>query len=92
MLCTSVKEGSDCFFMTKKGCEFNGGTCHTVVEQCEGCQKANDFPSGRYCIAFPDPSIKWRMGACNMATHMKTEGKKGNGKVNPLKASKRKAH
>jgi hypothetical protein len=92
MLCSSVKEGSDCFFMTKKGCEFNGGTCHTIIEQCEGCQKANDFPSGKYCIAFPDPNAKWRTGTCNMATHMKAEAKKGNGKLNPLKASKRQSH
>ncbi len=93
MLCSSVREGSDCFFMTKKGCEFNGGTCHTVIEQCEGCQKANDFPAGRYCIAFPDPSAKWRTGVCNMATHMKAAASnKGNGKLNPLKASKRQAH
>jgi len=92
MLCTSVKEGSDCFFMTKKGCEFNGGTCHTIIEQCEGCQKANAFPAGNYCLAFPDPAAKWRTGNCNMATHMKAASKKGTGKLNPLKASKRQAH
>ena len=92
MLCTSVKEGSDCFFMTKKGCEFNGGTCHTVVEQCEGCQKNREYPTGKYCISFPDPATKWRTGICNMATHLKVTGKKGNGKLNPLKASKRQAH
>ncbi len=92
MLCTSVKEGRDCFFMTKKGCEFNGGTCHTIIEQCDGCQKANEFPAGNYCLAFPDPAAKWRTGSCNMATHMKAASKKGNGKLNPLKASKRQAH
>ena len=92
MVCTSTREGVECFFMTKKGCEFNGGTCHTVVEQCDGCQKVNDFATGKYCLSFPDPSIKWRTGICNMATHAKAEGKKANGKINPLKASKRKAH
>ena len=92
MNCTSVKEGSDCFFMTKKGCEFNGGTCHSIVEQCEGCQKIGDFTTGKYCVSFPDPSNKWRVGNCNMATHVKTVSKKGNGKINPLKASKRAAH
>jgi hypothetical protein len=92
MVCTSVKEGVDCFFMSKKGCQFNGGECHPIVEQCEGCQKVQDFPVGRYCLVFPDPGAKWRVGTCNMATHMKGTSKKGNGKLNPLKASKRRAH
>ena len=93
MLCTSVKQGRDCSFMTKKGCEFNGGTCHAIVEQCEGCQKANDFSTGKYCISFPDPAAKWRKGRCNMATHVqKAVEKKENGKLNPIKASKRGAH
>jgi len=89
MLCTIVKTGVDCFFMTKKGCEYNGGKCNTIIEQCEGCQKAGDFPAGKYCIAFPDPAAKWRTGKCNMATHVKVLEKKETAKVNPLKASKR---
>ena len=32
---------------------------------------------------------KWRNGNCNMATHLKAKSKKGNGRINPLKASKR---
>jgi hypothetical protein len=91
MVCTSVKEGYDCFFMGKQGCQFNGGTCHTVVEQCQGCQKAQAFPTGTYCLVFPDPAVKWRVGACNMATHLEKKGEKRNGKINPLKASKRRA-
>ncbi len=91
MVCTSVKEGYECFFMNKKGCEFNGGTCHTVVEQCEGCNKVKDFPTGKYCLSFPDPASKWRYGNCNMATHLKVTSNKANGKLNPLKASKRRA-
>ncbi len=91
MVCTSTKEGVECAFMSKKGCQFNGGTCHPIVEQCEGCQKIHEFPTGKYCLAFPDPASKWRKGVCNMATHVKTEGKKA-GKINPLKASKRQAH
>ena len=90
MVCQSVKEGIDCFFMKKTGCHFNGGNCHTVIEQCEGCQKVKDFPTGTYCLSFPDPSIKWRVGTCNMATHIKKSNGNGNGKINPLKASKRK--
>ena len=92
MVCTSVKEGVDCFFMTKDGCKFNGGNCHTIVEQCEGCQKVQEFPAGKYCISFPEPAVKWRNGNCNMATHVKATNGKGNGRLNPLKASKRGAH
>ncbi len=92
MVCTSVKEGLDCYFMSNQGCQFNGGTCHEIVEQCEGCQKAQVFPTGSFCIAFPDPASKWRLGKCNMATHMKEAAKKEAAKINPLKASKRKLH
>lgn len=91
MNCTSVKEGVECFFMSKTGCQFNGGTCHPIVDQCEGCDKAKDFPAGKYCLVFPDPVAKWRTGKCNMATHIKETAKKAAGKINPLKASKRNA-
>ena len=89
MICNSVKEGIDCFFMNKNGCQFNGGSCHTIVEQCQGCQKAQEFPTGKYCISFPEPEVKWRIGVCNMASHIKAASAAGNGKLNPLKASKR---
>jgi len=89
MVCTTVKEGIECSFMKKNGCQFNGGSCNQIVEQCEGCQKVIEGPSGKYCMIFPDPAIKWRLGNCNMATHMKVSSEKKNGKVNPLKASKR---
>jgi len=92
MVCSSVKEGQDCFFMSKKGCGFNGGTCHIIVEECEGCQRVAEYPTGKYCMAFPDPAAKWHAGRCNMATHLQAISKKENGKVNPLKASKRLAH
>lgn len=91
MRCSTVKEGQDCFFMTKKGCTFNGGTCHIIVEACEGCHKVTEYPTGNYCVVFPDPAAKWRTGACNMASHLQATAKKENGKVNPLKASKRAA-
>ena len=68
MVCATVKEGVECAFMSKKGCKFNGGNCHIIVEQCEGCQKIFEGPTGKYCMIFPDPSIKWRAGNCNMAT------------------------
>ncbi len=92
MICETIKKGFECFFMTKKGCKFNGGTCHPIVEQCEGCQRIKEFPTGKYCLVFPDPSAKWRLGPCNMATHLQGNGNKnGSKRINPLKASKRRA-
>lgn len=92
MVCTSVKAGTECSFMSSKGCLFNGGNCYPITENCEGCQKVMKRPSGNYCLVFPDPAIKWRLGNCSMATHMKVGEEKKNGKINPLKASKRRAH
>jgi hypothetical protein len=89
MVCTTVKKGVECIFMTKRGCEFNGGTCHPVVDQCHGCQRIVEYPTGRFCMSFPDPAIKWKNGVCNMATHMRSQTTAENHKVNPLKASKR---
>jgi hypothetical protein len=92
MVCTSVKKGVDCLFMDSKGCQFNGGGCHPIIEQCNGCQRTREFPTGMYCLSFPDPSIKWRVGSCSMATHViKASSTKATEKLNPLKASKRQA-
>ncbi len=93
MICSGVKQGIECFFMNKNGCQFNGGGCNTVIEQCNGCQKAKAFATGSYCVMFPDPAIKWRTGKCNMATHLaKASPAKPAAKMNPLKASKRGIH
>ena len=89
MVCATLKEGIECFFMSKQGCQFNGGNCHPVVEKCEGCEKVKEFPAGKFCVSFPDPTIRWRVGTCSMATHVKATKAQNNGKINPLKASKR---
>jgi hypothetical protein len=89
MDCTTVKEGQECSFMTKKGCGFNSGACHKIVEACVGCQRVVNYTEGDYCMVFPDPAAKWRIGNCNMATHLKVEAAKGAAKINPIKASKR---
>jgi hypothetical protein len=91
MVCNSVKQGIECFFMSKNGCQFNGGSCHAIIEQCNGCQKVKDFPAGKYCLIFPEPSVKWRTGKCSMATHLAKAPAAAQAKVNPLKASKRAA-
>jgi hypothetical protein len=76
--------------MINKGCSFNGGVCHQIVEQCNGCNRTSEFASGWYCTACPDPSVRWKNGRCNLATHISNEAKVENTKLNPLKASKRK--
>ncbi|MCD6262387.1 MAG: PxxKW family cysteine-rich protein [Deltaproteobacteria bacterium] len=91
MICTSVREGVECFFMSKKGCKFTGGTCYPVVEECGTCNRIVEFPTGKYCMIYPDPAAKWRIGTCDMATHIKAEEAEKAGKINPLKASKRMA-
>ncbi len=91
MRCETVKQGIECTFMTKKGCSFNGGKCHQVVESCEGCDRILNFEDARYCNSFPDPAVKWRRGTCNLATHVKVERAGTGQKINPLKASKRAA-
>ena len=48
MLCTTIKKGQECPFMTKKGCSYNGGACQTLVEQCTGCTRVVELESGWY--------------------------------------------
>jgi hypothetical protein len=90
MDCATIKNGMECTFMTANGCSYNGGICHQVVEQCNGCSRGSELSSGWYCTACPDPSIKWKNGNCNLATHVAAEASKAKAKINPLKASKRK--
>ena len=92
MNCEVIKVGTECAFMTKKGCSFNGGKCHPVVDQCKGCGRIGVFSAGEYCVACPDPSMKWASRDCNLATHVVKEKIPQAAKaVDPLKASKRKA-
>ncbi len=90
MLCTTIKENTECPFMSVKGCSYNGGVCLQAIEACEGCKRIVEYASGLYCSATPDPAKKWKNGTCNLATHVDTgtvvETK---AKINPLKASKR---
>ena len=79
----------ECPFMTAKGCSFNGGICHEIVEQCNGCKRNAQHASGWYCSACPEPAIKWKNGNCNLATHIEATPAAKKTKVNPLKASKR---
>lgn len=89
MVCQTIKPGVECVFMTKKGCTFDGGSCHPIIEKCEGCGKIMEGASEKYCMLYPDPAGKWGMGNCPSATHLKKNIKEETQKINPLKASKR---
>ncbi|MEN6439178.1 MAG: PxxKW family cysteine-rich protein [Syntrophobacter sp.] len=88
MVCATLKAGSKRAFMTNTGCGYNGGTRHPIVEQCGGCQHGAEYPSGKFCNSYPNPSIKWKSSNCNFATHAGLETKNEQ-KTNPPKASKR---
>jgi len=89
MVCQTIKAGMECVFMTKKGCSFNGGKCHPIVEKCVGCGKIVEQGGGSFCAMYPDPSSKWAIGGCSTATHIKHTQTASVQKINPLKASKR---
>ena len=75
--------------MKASGCTYNGGICHEIVEQCEGCGRKTQYSAGWYCSACPDPGLKWKVNKCNMATHVAAANTQASAKINPLKASKR---
>ena len=77
--------------MTAKGCSYKSGICREVVEQCNGCNRSVEFNSGWYCSACPEPELKWKVGRCNMASHVSDMHAQTQQKINPLKASKRKS-
>jgi hypothetical protein len=91
MQCITLKKGTECAFMTNKGCNFNGGRCHSVVDSCEGCSRALPFDEATYCAVSPNPASKWARGNCNFATHLERKTAEQAHKINPLKASKRAA-
>ncbi|MDR1487695.1 MAG: PxxKW family cysteine-rich protein [Deltaproteobacteria bacterium] len=62
--------------MAKSGCGFIGGSCRSIAEKCEGCERVMSHNETKYCLAFPDPSVRWRLGNCSMATHIKAASAK----------------
>ena len=89
MQCVTVKPQKDCFLMGKNGCKLGG--CKPIVEDCNGCARIEEYNGKKYCSVFPDPSVKWKNGLCNFATHRKPEFVEESKKINPLKAAKRAA-
>lgn len=89
MKCTTIKNGIECAFMTPNGCTYKNGSCSEAVKACDGCNRSQRLDSGWYCAACPEPSLKWKNGNCNLATHVTSETVARKEKLNPLKASKR---
>ena len=77
---------------TERGVEINGMLMEPVIDKCNGCERIITIQEEQYCSSYPQPSMKWRHGACNFATHIKASvDKSGEVKINPIKASKRAA-
>ncbi len=66
MHCETLKPGIDCTFMTKKGCSFNGGSCKTVVTECEGCDRILGSNGSSFCASFPDPASQMAPGGLQL--------------------------
>jgi len=60
-----------------------------IVEKCGGCARTEMMNEKEVCKAYIDPSLKWRLGDCGLATHVVNEADTKKKKINPLKASKR---
>ena len=89
MVCQTVRVNQECSFMSKKGCNFFGGSCQPIIEKCDTCGKTVEYDTKKYCGVYPNPASKWLTGKCPTATHIKLELNEAAQKVNPLKASKR---
>ncbi|MDR0356057.1 MAG: PxxKW family cysteine-rich protein [Deltaproteobacteria bacterium] len=81
MKCETLKTNIECSFMSKTGCGFLGGACRAIIEKCEGCDRVQTFGEQKFCNCSPDPSIRWRLGNCSLATHIKVESKQDSSKV-----------
>lgn len=90
MQCQTVRQGVECFFWKKTGCSYKDSTCHEIAEQCAGCNHVTKLDDKEFCKKYPEPALKWLLGPCNLATHVKVEEKEAEvKKINPLKAAKR---
>ncbi len=75
---------------TENGLEIDGIVLEPIVDKCEGCERIKEFEGQKFCSSYAKPQAKWRLGACNFATHVKaTVDEGGKVKLNPIKASKR---
>lgn len=66
------------------------------IDKCNGCpQQIVDVGKGDtrhfICRVYVSPKAKFRGGNCPMAVHLTRDTSRKAGKINPLKASKKKA-
>ena len=54
MVCQTVKLGTECIFMKKNGCSYNGGRCYPIVESCKGCDRVVEYATGSYCKTYSE--------------------------------------
>ena len=69
----------------------------SIVEQCIGCNKVeadpdlpNDKSASSYqkCLAYINPAMRWKLGSCNLASHL-TVVETGPEKYKPKKYGKK---
>src|SRR4030042_2519053 len=84
MVCQTVRVNQECSFMSKKGCNFFGGSCQPIIEKCDTCGKTVEYDTKKYCGVYPNPASKWLTGKCPTATHIKLELNEAAQKVNQL--------
>jgi len=56
-----LKEEIDCVFMTRQGCNYNGGHCDPVVQACEVCGHIKEVDEEYCCVTSANPSAKWNL-------------------------------
>jgi hypothetical protein len=77
----SINPSPDSGAKSKGGAGFLGGTKRTIDAKCEGCDRIKLSEDKKFCAAYPDPTVRWRLGNCNLATHIKVETKAEASKV-----------
>jgi hypothetical protein len=76
--------------MTKRVADYNGGSCHEIVEKCEAAARSSCMRRRKYSSVYPDPASKWSMGGCRTATHIKKAvAEQAQQKINPLEGLER---
>ena len=43
--------------------------CQPIIDKCEGCRRIEN----NYCKMYVNPAVKWKLGTCPGATHIKRE-------------------
>lgn len=93
-LCRTIRKDEQCAFAGKGGmCEYIGGKCYPIIDECvndKKCINVISYGEKDYCKIYAEPAVKWIGGNCPMSSNKELKLKKEQ-KINPLKASKRAA-